>query len=869
MRVGIIILFVGVSFLLNFAIDKGFIPIELRLSVIAGFALLLLSVGWKLHDKRAGYALLIQGGAVGLLYLIIFASFNLYQVLPASLAFVFLVIIVALTSSLAILQNALSLVLFAVIGGFLAPILTSTGSNNYIGLFSFYAVLNAGIFAIAWFKAWKILNLVGFTFTFSISGFWGMSRYQPENFTSIEPFLVLFFLFYVAIGILYASRRAPDVKDYVDGTLIFGTPIIAFGMQAAMVNRFEYGVAISAFVMGGFYLLLATWCWKKMGKNLRFLSETLLAVGVIFATLAIPFAVDGSITSATWAVEATGILWVSIRQEQHLRRIFALILQLFAGLALLSEGAELHNTAFFNSWFIGVLILTFCAGISSWMLHQSFADRRDYEAKLSPWLLTYSLIWLFGGYEYQIDRHQSLSILHSNLILFLTLLCNVALVWIAKRFSWTAASKAALWMMFPLLFAVYIMIKEAGHPTEHFGSLLWPFAVMIYFFNLKNTKTISEEFKLSLHFFTTFLIYLLFLWEGIWQALLGGSLLTIVFYQLYKHYRWTQMRACALSLLPLMLVITFSCLISEIAHPFELADNTMGISWPFEAGYVLWPIAFAVLYHLFYRCEMDLSKVKELSLLHVLAILLLVILPTWEASWHLTNYLPLSNGWHIALFPLTTIAALWLIMQAKIWPFKQHQASYYRLASPLLIFYLLIYSLTTFYVAAEATPLPWIPFFNPAELIQALIFITLIRFAFVSPKNYLSTQEAFTSYIVIASLIFIWLNVVLLRTIHHWGDLSWSFTLLQAPVTQTSLSIFWTLTGLSLAVLATRKQVRNLWIVGATLLVIVVIKLFLFDMSSHDSIERIVSFISVGLLLMLIGYFAPLPPADKETKDVK
>lgn len=61
-RVGIVILFVGVSFLLNLAIDKGYIPIELRLSVVAGFALFLLSVGWKLRNKRAGYALLIQGG---------------------------------------------------------------------------------------------------------------------------------------------------------------------------------------------------------------------------------------------------------------------------------------------------------------------------------------------------------------------------------------------------------------------------------------------------------------------------------------------------------------------------------------------------------------------------------------------------------------------------------------------------------------------------------------------------------------------------------------------------------------------------------------------------------------------------------------
>ena len=292
-RVGIVILFVGVSFLLNFAIDKGVIPIELRLAVVAGFALFLLSVGWKIRDKRSSYALLIQGGAVGLLYLTIFASFSLYQVLPSSIAFGFLVIIIALSASLAILQNALSLMLFGVIGGFLAPILTSTGSNNYIGLFSFYALLNAGIFAIAWFKAWKILNLLGFTFTFSISGFWGMSRYQPENFASIEPFLILFFLFYVGIAILYASRKAPGFKDYVDGTLIFGTPIIAFGMQAAIVNRYEYGVAISAIVVGGFYLILAYWCWKKFADELRFLSETLLAIAVIFATLAIPFAVAG------------------------------------------------------------------------------------------------------------------------------------------------------------------------------------------------------------------------------------------------------------------------------------------------------------------------------------------------------------------------------------------------------------------------------------------------------------------------------------------------------------------------------------------------------------------------------------------------
>jgi uncharacterized membrane protein len=92
-------------------------------------------------------------------------------------------------------------------GGFLAPILTSTQSGNHVLLFSYYALLNAGILGIAWFKAWRVLNLLGFAFTFVIGVAWGVTRYRPELLWTTEPFLILFFLFYVAIAVLYALRR--------------------------------------------------------------------------------------------------------------------------------------------------------------------------------------------------------------------------------------------------------------------------------------------------------------------------------------------------------------------------------------------------------------------------------------------------------------------------------------------------------------------------------------------------------------------------------------------------------------------------------------------------------------------------------------
>jgi uncharacterized membrane protein len=65
-------------------------------------------------------------------------------------------------------------------------------------------------------------------------------------------------------------------------------------------------------------------------------------------------------------------------------------------------------------------------------------------------------------------------------------------------------------------------------------------------------------------------------------------------------------------------------------------------------------------------------------------------------------------------------------------------------------------------------------------------------------------------------------------------------------------------------VFATRRATRTLWIVGAALMAIVVAKLFLVDLAAAGTVERIVSFIVVGVLMLLIGYFSPVPPSKPE-----
>jgi uncharacterized membrane protein len=82
---------------------------------------------------------------------------------------------------------------------------------------------------------------------------------------------------------------------------------------------------------------------------------------------------------------------------------------------------------------------------------------------------------------------------------------------------------------------------------------------------------------------------------------------------------------------------------------------------------------------------------------------------------------------------------------------------------------------------------------------------------------------------------------------------------------QTCLSLFWTVLALTAMLIAARKGVRIVWLVGAALLVLVIAKLFLIDLSRIGSVERIISFVGVGLLMLVVGYFSPLPPAREST----
>ncbi|MGN6975966.1 DUF2339 domain-containing protein, partial [Neisseria sp. P0006.S006] len=329
LKTGIVVLFLGLAFLLRYASERVHVPVELRYLTVAGAGLAAVVGGWKLQSRKREYGLVLQGFGVAVMYLTALAALKLHPLLPVSVVFGLMVAMVVLMAWLAVRQNAQIMAQVALIGGMAAPLLTSDGSGNYLVLFSYLALLNGGVAAIAWFKAWRPLNLTGFVATFAIAALWGMRSYTPQHFATTEPFLIYHWLLYTFIAYLFARRKLTENSEdgvtpiadnatleeigksiythglrvhVLDHTLLFGTMAAAFGLQYRMVEHWPSADALSALGFAAVYGLAALLLKRQQG--LYILRQAFFALAVLFLTIAVPLYFEPSNTVILWSAES-------------------------------------------------------------------------------------------------------------------------------------------------------------------------------------------------------------------------------------------------------------------------------------------------------------------------------------------------------------------------------------------------------------------------------------------------------------------------------------------------------------------------------------------------------------------------------------
>jgi hypothetical protein len=313
------------------------------------------------------------------------------------------------------------------------------------------------------------------------------------------------------------------------------------------------------------------------------------------------------------------------------------------------------------------------------------------------------------------------------------------------------------------------------------------------------------------------------------------------------------MRAAArLPWIALPLAILAELVDARVGHPFS---NAFAIAWPLAwlfAVYTLW------------REERVGQRVLT-GVRHAIALYVPIFLVTWELMWRLTdwNFGAACRSAAVAVPGTLALLAMTAARNSGRWPLASHWALYRTTILSPLVGLALYWSLVVNVRApGSLEPLSvYIPVLNPIDLSMALAAFAVVAWG----RTLEDATIRVRFWLTLAAFGFAWLNAMALRTIHYWDGVPYQADAMLASVlVQATLSILWTSAALALMVISRKRMDRRLWLAGAALLAVVVAKLFLVDLANTGTVARIVSFLGVGVMLLVIGYIAPVPPGLPE-----
>jgi hypothetical protein len=597
-------------------------------------------------------------------------------------------------------------------------------------------------------------------------------------------------------------------------------------------------------------------------------------------------------------LEGAGMVWVGLKQRQTLAWMFGLLVQFGAWLSFLSAatGLDAVAAAQANLW-LGFLLLAATAFLMAVNFRQQTTQPgHSYDfASLATAFLAIAAVWMLAGAWTEIVLHQHGEIL-GTLLVSSGLFVAALLVLIASRLQWAVARQFALWVqsLVGLVFLA-VILAHTQWPSGSNPANLWegPFlgALLISMGALFSSRFFERQAEEALtglanrllgaagFWWFGFVLPALASWLAFWYGWLWPSghdefwtsyalllaLSAVLFARLAKLMDWSQLRNLAT---PVWLGLATSSIFMVFKLYFDVSAR-QEVWWAYGT---LWVVSEWLLWY----WQQQAWPVSDIGLktLHSIRTIgpWLMMWPVgrhWLEAWLAAGseeerQLLAEAGWSAA-GSWSRYLPTWAMMLVLVgllrrvrsggWPVAPVMDWYRQVLIPLgtgwSVLLIVIWNLRQ---NGWMAPLPYLPVLNPLDLTTG--FVLLLALTTFRRETGWTKQ---TLYITGLSA-YAWFNLMLLRSVANYLDIPYRFDVLfAAQFVQAMLSLVWSLTALLLMRAAAVRLSRQVWTLGAVLLGIVVAKLFFVDLSDVGGLARIVSFVGVGLLMVAIGYVAPLP----------
>lgn len=331
LRIGIVILVVGIGFFLKYSIDKGLIGPTTRVALVVITGLVMLISGTRILGGK--YHLLgqgLMGGGFASLYFSVFAAYEYLDLIEAVPAFIAMALITLVAGVMAVRFNSLLVCVLGIIGGYGTPLMLSAGPTNYPALFGYMLVLGCGVLFISVYRNWPLAHYLSFVANYSLF-FMAIqttseNRYDSSQFWLVYPFTIAFFVLFSTMAFLNKQIRNLPAQ-LLDLLALLVNASVFFGISYQLVNEAYGQIWVGAVSLGlsiyyGLHLnaLLRR---KEVDRNLM---VVFLGLTSCFLAITMPLMISKQWVTASWSLQALLLMWMAFQLRSRMIRTISYIL---------------------------------------------------------------------------------------------------------------------------------------------------------------------------------------------------------------------------------------------------------------------------------------------------------------------------------------------------------------------------------------------------------------------------------------------------------------------------------------------------------------------------------------------------------------
>lgn len=344
-KIGILILVLGISFFVKYAIDKNWINEIARVGIGILCGSLVMGVAHKLRQNYSAFSSVLVAGAISIFYFTIAIAFHDYHIFSQTSAFIIMVVITAFSVFVSVNYNRQELAVLSLIGGFAVPFMLSTGQGNYVVLFTYIAILNIGILATAYFKKWNLITILSFVFTTILFLSWSVTEIYNNKLPHQGAFIFAsLFYFIFSITVVINNVRNKGVFSIIEYFIITANTFVYFGIGLAIIQDSQLELkGLFTLSLAVYNFIYTTILFKKFGleKNAVYL---LIALVLTFLTLTIPIQFEGNHITLFWACEAVMLFWLSQKSKISLFKVSAVGVQILMIFSLVIDWFQTYSS---------------------------------------------------------------------------------------------------------------------------------------------------------------------------------------------------------------------------------------------------------------------------------------------------------------------------------------------------------------------------------------------------------------------------------------------------------------------------------------------------------------------------------------------